>query len=384
MDTRQSQLKQEHVKNGSSDQIGRDIQDTRRNMDETLDALGDRLHPRHLLDDVIDMVRSGNGKQSGRQMAQSGKQVGRSVAREIREHPIPALLAGAGIAWWVFDSMSDDDEEFEARRNYPMQPPHPVAEPGDEYYPENSHYDYYIGQEIESGSEDSDDSSESETGDGVKEKAARAKEKMKGSAAEAGHRMSMKKEEIKAGARARGSRARQRGADAGRAMRRGSERGGRAVQRGAMEVQDRVQRASDEHPLAMGGALLAAGLLTGLLFGRTPAEDRWMGERSDTMKDDARAKGQEMKDRAKDAAHQASGAALDEAERQGVTPEHLAEKSSRVVEKSMEAGKSQAKEEKMTPEDLKEKSKSVADAAKTAAKAEADQGKKEQKPSSTS
>ena len=43
----------------SSDEIRRDIDRTRHEMDHTLEELETRLHPRHLLDDVLDLFRSG-------------------------------------------------------------------------------------------------------------------------------------------------------------------------------------------------------------------------------------------------------------------------------------------------------------------------------------
>jgi hypothetical protein len=58
MDPKQDKLTNEHTENASSEAIRSDIKGTRREMDETLDELGERLHPRHLLDDVIDLFSS--------------------------------------------------------------------------------------------------------------------------------------------------------------------------------------------------------------------------------------------------------------------------------------------------------------------------------------
>src|SRR5438874_12153902 len=93
--------------NASSEEIRQDIRGTRRGMDETLDELGERLHPRHLLEDVIDLFRGGGNGAANSQVARTSKEVGRTVSRAVREHPLPALLVGAGIAWWIVDAVSD-------------------------------------------------------------------------------------------------------------------------------------------------------------------------------------------------------------------------------------------------------------------------------------
>ena len=119
--------------------------------------------------------------------------------------------------------------------------------------------------------------------------------------------------------------------DLGDAARRYSARGRRAVSRQAGVLQDRFRAASDEYPLAVGGAFLAAGLLTGLLLPRTEQEDEWMGEASDELKEQTRRKGEELVEEGKEAAARTADAALDEAEKRGITPDSLAEKARRVV-----------------------------------------------------
>src|SRR3954452_16309484 len=101
MDPKQdNNLTDENAENVSTDEIRSDIKGTRRDMDETLDELGERLHPRHLLDDVLDLFRSSpSGNASRDQIARTSKRVGRTVATELKEHPLPALLVGAGLVW---------------------------------------------------------------------------------------------------------------------------------------------------------------------------------------------------------------------------------------------------------------------------------------------
>src|SRR4030095_8253466 len=82
--------------------------------------------------------------------------------------------------------------------------------------------------------------------------------------------------------------------DLGDAARHYSARGRRAVTRPASVLPDRLRAASDGSHLAVGGAFLAAGLLTGLLLPRTEQEDEWMGEASDELKEQTRRKGEKL------------------------------------------------------------------------------------------
>jgi hypothetical protein len=103
----------------SAREIHDDIRETRDEMDATLEELGERLHPRHLLDDLIDLFRGSGESGRSQQAAHALQRAGRSTARAVREHPLPSLLIGAGVAWWVFDEYAQDDEpDWEALGEY--------------------------------------------------------------------------------------------------------------------------------------------------------------------------------------------------------------------------------------------------------------------------
>src|SRR5690606_17572664 len=105
-----------HYENGystNSREIEQDIERTRQEMDETLDEISERLNPRHLLDEVLDMFRS-EGTNRGRQYAarqakSAGKKAarvaGKQMARTVKEHPLPSMLIAAGVAWMLYDEM---------------------------------------------------------------------------------------------------------------------------------------------------------------------------------------------------------------------------------------------------------------------------------------
>lgn len=108
-----------------SDEIREGIDVTRHRMDETLDELGERLSPRHLLDDAWEMLRGDRGRQATRQVGDSISEFGQNLGRQVRDNPVPSLLIGAGIAWMAFgggqrshegDEYQDDERLSSAQR----------------------------------------------------------------------------------------------------------------------------------------------------------------------------------------------------------------------------------------------------------------------------
>ena len=91
-------------------EIRSDIERTRADMTETIDAIQDRLKPANLASQAKDTVRDATvGKV--KQMANSARATlagsgqdwsGGGIAGRIREHPIPAAIAAASIAYLAF------------------------------------------------------------------------------------------------------------------------------------------------------------------------------------------------------------------------------------------------------------------------------------------
>lgn len=95
--------------NGHRDasRIQHDIERTRSEMDETLNALSERLNPRRLMDEAYDYFRSSTTVSKG-DIAEGAKSSLKFVAKEIRRHPIPSILIGAGL---LYALMVEEDEE---------------------------------------------------------------------------------------------------------------------------------------------------------------------------------------------------------------------------------------------------------------------------------
>ncbi|MGH6899967.1 MAG: hypothetical protein ACREJ5_26005 [Geminicoccaceae bacterium] len=104
-----------------------------------------------------------------------------------------------------------------------------------------------------------------------------------------------------------------------------------------------------EQPLVLGAIGLAVGAAIGAALPKTETEDEWMGDTRDRLKDQAGRVSREQFEKARAAGRAAYDAALDEADRQGLTPEgavaavdSAARKAERVAEAATEAAKTEA------------------------------------------
>lgn len=360
MDAKQSEIEKERLERATSETIRKDIRGTRQEMDETLDELGDRLHPRHLVDDLIELFRgdSERGSHSRRRIAHSSKRVGRSIARQIKEHPLPALLVGVAVARWIYEAVEENDETGHVEESLGYVP--------GEWSPEESEPEWAGKARMQRSAADFRHraaGAASKAGERASGAASAVKAKVSEAASAAGERVSGAAATV--GATVSGA------AEAGwERIREGGVEGRHALNRRTDYVRERLRATSDDYPLPVGAAFLAAGVLVGLLVPRTEPEDRWMGDAADRFKDDTRAKGEDLLERGKAAATQTATSAMDEAEARGLTPSALVDKASRVTSEALKAGKETAREEGLDPASLKEKAEAVAQTAVETAKQE--------------
>jgi ferritin-like metal-binding protein YciE len=77
----------------NSEKLEQEAGRTRAKLTEALEALRARMTPGQVIDQLIDYAREG-----------PGAGFGRNLAREVREHPLPLVLIGIGIAWLMVAS----------------------------------------------------------------------------------------------------------------------------------------------------------------------------------------------------------------------------------------------------------------------------------------
>lgn len=224
--------------NRDPEALERDIDRTRSSLDRTMDELESRLSPGQLVDQALSMGR------------QHGGELAANLGRSVENHPLPLLLTAVGIAWMMMSS-----SEPPSRRR-PMY---------------------------------------GATGDGRLES---AKERLHGGVESARSAASAVGEEASRARHAIGhaiddtvSHTGERVRDAGERMRTQGER-----------MREGFGRMLDDQPLLVGAIGIAVGAALGAILPRTEAEDRLMGETSDSaarqLKERATEAYEDVRDRA--------------------------------------------------------------------------------------
>ena len=342
----------------SSTEIESDIRQTRGRMDATLDELGDRLTARSLLNSALDWWESGG---VGARTGGATKDTYQSVARYVKENPIPSLLVGAGVAWIIIDATSSEEEET---RSSTGAASYKGTRRGDAtpYDPSGG------GNQRENGGESDPGFAES-----AKDKLEHAKEAVAEVAGAAKEKVS-----------AFGDAATKAAEDAGRRAQQVYEEGqstarkiGHSIESGYHSSAEQLENAMEEYPLAVGIGFAALGALIGVLLPRTRREDELLGEQSDQLVKATKEKGQELLERGKVVAQRVGDSVLDEARQQGLTSEAVGERISEfagkvgeVVQKAKEEAGTAAKDEKLTLAHLKREASSAAGGVKQDPKAE--------------
>jgi len=360
----------------SAEEVQREVRESRAELEGTLEAIQRRLSPGQLFDQAVDYMQ-GSG----------GNEFLHNLGATVRDNPVPVVLMSTGLAWLMFSgprSRSRYEDEDDDLGDYAEEGHYGAGDYPAGYYPAGYRAVGDVGPEYEDEVAGSPFSGEAQ-GKAGKDFAERAKE-----TAEAARRKAQEMrasgqahvqglseggqetiQEWGAGARATarewttgarsaaagaGKRARRLGAGArerlgetGDYLRHGARGAqaragyyGRRARRGFFEV-------LEEQPLVLGAVGLAVGAAIGAALPSTATEDEWMGDTRDQLKDRARRLSGEQLDKARAAGRAAYEAALEEADRQGMTPEgamaavdSAAHKAERVAEAATEAAKSEA------------------------------------------
>jgi hypothetical protein len=226
-------------------EIRSEIERTRDDMTETIDAIQERLRPGNIVAEAKDRVREATTEKV-RHMANRASDVAE------RQNLLPAALIGIGAAWLLINRSSNRSRSYDS--NGP-------AWRNTEY---SSSEDYYRAVGTQGSSYGS--------GADVSGMAGRAREV----ASEA----------------------------SGRAAEMARQTG-ETVRYRTRRAQNQLQRAINENPLAVGAAAMVLGAAVGLALPETERENRLMGEARDTVLDKAQDMAKDAADRVKDAASDA-------------------------------------------------------------------------------
>ena len=399
------------VRDENSEQIQRRIDRTRGAMDETLDALGEKLSPRRWLDQTIESLTGAHARSGAKSAANSvggaAADFAQSLGRQVRRNPAATILIGAGLAWMAMSDRNDDDFDAyddaydvdndvdneltagrrAARGRYSVDAEGyewagaddntqvTQAEVG--YVSSKSEHDRPNGSSKVAQTASKAGEKASELAGSAKSSVYSAAEKAKHAVTSASHsvadtaRGGYEGTRRAAGSAYRGTAAG--GKSLGRSTRRAYRSGSHAVADAYDETAERLQQAHEDYPLALGLGVLALGALAGLAIPRTRREDEWMGEASDHVKQQTWEAGEDLVEQGKQVAGAAAETAQHSAEEHGLTGQQLAEKTKHVASEAARSAQSTAKEEGLTAKQLKDDVKEVARDTKDAAKQEAKQ-----------
>lgn len=232
----------------SADQLEREIDMRRSHIVDTLDELGNRLSPRHLIDETSDYIRDNAGVFS------------RSVSDTLSNNPGPVLLTAAGLVWMLASfrnrqhpSGLDDSQDYYGEYEF-------------ERYGE---YDYEMLDEYSNPSElDVDESI------GLSAMADATEEKSGGTVNQARRKFDSATQN-----------ARQKAAQ----MRQKTDRGKQAMREQSRRMASDFENLVNQQPLVAGAIGLGLGALIAASFSSTRTEDRLMGQARNKVKDQATA-----------------------------------------------------------------------------------------------
>ncbi|MFW6062208.1 MAG: DUF3618 domain-containing protein [Planctomycetota bacterium] len=326
----------------SSEQIRRDIEHTRGEMSGTVEALERKISPQRIWNELVETVRD-EGRRS-------------TVLQSISSHPMPVVLMAAGAAWMAVDSVHERKTSGHGAQAAGAEHGRLEAEPAKRK-----------ASEVQSKLSGAADTAR-EKAAGAKEAVSDAGEKASSAASGAAHAAQRASSEVRHGASQAAHRLQTTGSHV-------ADSATHAARRAKREVWSSFQ----EHPLAVGAAVAAAGVALGMLLPSSRREDELMGEARDDVLDTAKEAGMDLARRGEEVGQAALHAAEDEAEQQDLSKQGLAagaaeraqeltDKAERVVESAKEAAEEEAEQQNLTPEDASARAREAADEAREQAK----------------
>jgi ElaB/YqjD/DUF883 family membrane-anchored ribosome-binding protein len=234
------------------DQLVEEIAYTRGEMTGTVEEIGDRLDPRHIVADARKTVRGATiGKVEEMattagdmvsNVGQTAQDTGSGIVETIRRNPLPAAMIGLGVTWLAMSSRSSGARSSDWTS-------------GGRWKTGGSSWDT-TDREMQAGY-----GSRSRPGDGVTDRVGDAVGQVQGKAGEVAGQVQGKAGEV-----------------AGQVHQTAAQ-----LPNVARQVQDSAGRVVQENPLAVGAIALAVGAAVGMALPTTRPEHEIMGQARDSL-----------------------------------------------------------------------------------------------------
>ena len=252
-----------------------EIERTRADMSETVDAIQERLSPENLKEQAKDRVKEAT---VGR-----AQEAGSDIVGTIRQNPIPAALTGIGLGWLLLSTRRQGAEQARLRRYPPAY--------------DDATYDYPPRYEERGSSGASPGQTLGRARDSVGETASQAQERASQVAGQAQDKV---------------------GQVAGRAQDRVGRLGDQTRYQ-ARRASSGFQRVLRENPITVGALAVGLGAGVGLAIPETAKEHEVMGEARDNLVETVQERAQDAQQKVQRVVEEAQSAAKDEAQNQGLT-----------------------------------------------------------------
>ena len=294
-----------------------EIEQTRADLTETINAIQDRLNPQTLVEQAKDSVREtatgmveqaketvrdatiGKAEQMVSDVGETARGTGSSIIETIRRNPVPAALAAAGIGWlWMNRAHGASGQNGSYRTDYgssayPRTSAYGTASPA--YGATGSSYQTVrVGDTSGAGPQDAVRQTVSQ----VQDKAGQLTDQAQSSVSDLADKAQSGVSQIADSAQSGVS----------------TLVGG--TQQQAQRAQGQLQQMLQETPLAVGGIALALGAAVGLAIPETPPENQLMGDARDTLMHKAQETAQDTMHKVQDAAQKVGSVAVDTAKDQ--------------------------------------------------------------------
>lgn len=264
----------------SPEEIERDVEATRSDIDRTVEALKEKMTPRNIANEMMGSVRN----------SKAGRRAVR-LSHQAQDNAVPLALIGAGLAWMFFNNRSSSSYETRTYVDYDTDY---AGAPesgylGAEYEPDNSSRTGALRQKAR-GFTDNAKSAIGARADRARQAAASARDSLSSTASSAAQR-----------ARTAASSARQ-----------------QAVHYGH-RAEETFMETLDREPLIIGALGVAVGAAVAASLPSTPVEDRYVGPWRDRALDEGKTRAREGMRQAKEVARAAADTLKQEAQTQGLT-----------------------------------------------------------------
>ena len=264
--------------NRSSEEVEREVEETRGSIDRTVEALKDKMTPPQIFDEVM------------QGMGSAGSKLVSGLGDQVRENPVPLALIGLGLAWLVVGS----------RRSTP------------DYYAEPRSFTSDYDGDLNYGS--AKPSLKDRAGQAVSNAKAKIGDAIDGLA------------DMPAAERAH--------ALAGSAM--------DAADAAKRRAQQTLDSTLDRDPLIIGALGVVVGAAIGAAIPATRVENRYAGPLRDKVVDKTRTVAQEGLDTVRDAAQAAYGSVKEELGKQDpANPQSLADRTAQAARAGIQAAQDQ-------------------------------------------